>query len=58
LAHLHRSRRSSDSVGFQRTSDVVDRGRIVVINGVSDHFVADSFGQFVDHYILDKNNVV
>jgi len=28
-----------------------------VINGVSDRFVADSFGQFVDLYILDKNSV-
>jgi hypothetical protein len=33
------------------------RGRVAVINGVSDRFVADSFGQFVDRYILDKNSV-
>jgi hypothetical protein len=34
-----------------------NRGRIAVINGLSDHFVADGFGQFVDRYILDKNSV-
>lgn len=28
-----------------------NRGRIVVINGISDHFVADSFAQFVDRYV-------
>jgi hypothetical protein len=33
------------------------RGKVVVINGVSDNFVADSFGQFVDRYIEDESNV-
>ena len=30
-----------------------DRGRIVVINGTDDRFVADSFAAFVDQYVLD-----
>jgi len=34
-----------------------DRGKVVVINGISDRFVADSFGQFVDRYIVDKLSV-
>jgi len=33
------------------------RGKVVVINGLSDKFVADSFGQFVDRYIADKDSV-
>jgi hypothetical protein len=34
-----------------------NRGRIVVISGTSDRFVADSFAEFVDRYIEDPTQV-
>lgn len=33
------------------------RGKVVVINGVSDRFVGESFSQFVDRYIADLPQV-
>jgi SMI1 / KNR4 family (SUKH-1) len=38
-------------------SDDENRGKVVVVNGVSDKFVADSFSQFVDRYIEDEFSV-
>jgi SMI1/KNR4 family protein SUKH-1 len=37
--------------------DDENRGKVVVINGVSDRIVADSFGQFVDRYINDAQSM-
>lgn len=34
--------------------DDENRGKVVVINGVSDHFVAGSFGEFIDRYVNDR----
>jgi len=34
-----------------------DRGKVAVINGNSDRFVADSFSQFVERYVKDPESV-
>jgi len=34
-----------------------DRGRVVVVNGTDDRFVADSFTQFIDRYVVDVRQV-
>lgn len=38
--------------------DSADRGRIMVINGGDDRFVADSFDDFVDWYMQDVSDLI
>jgi hypothetical protein len=37
--------------------DDENRGRVAIIGGVNDRFVADSFGEFVDRLIADHKDV-
>ena len=37
--------------------DGKDRGRVAVIGGSPDRFVADSFAEFVDRYVEDQRQI-
>jgi hypothetical protein len=34
-----------------------NHGRVVVVNGVNDRFVADSFAEFVQRYVQDESQL-